>query len=57
MRWKTIFSEIFPQSDPLRNPVHSTNQAACRLAGPGGGHAGRLCARKVTLPNEAGLTM
>ena len=33
MKWKCIFSKISPKSDPLREPVHSTNQAACRLAG------------------------
>ena len=53
MKWKCIFSEISPQSNPIAEAcsLHQPScLQACRL---GVGNASRLRARKGRLPSEA----
>ena len=56
MKWKCIFSEISPQSNPLREVITPPTKLPAGMPDRATGLAGRLCARRGRLPSKAELT-
>ena len=53
MKWKCLFSEISPQSNPLREVITPSTKLPAGLPDRATGLAGRLCACRGRLPSEA----
>ena len=52
-KWKCIFSEIFPQSNTLREVITPPTKLPAGMPDRATGLAGRLCARRGRLPSKA----
>ena len=55
MKWKCIFSEISPQSNPLREVITPPTKLPAGMPDRATSHAGRLCARRGRQPSGAEL--